>query len=60
MYDLITALGLMLVLEGIVYGAFPSIARQIGEFLRTAPDDVLRISGIGSALLGLGIVWLVR
>ena len=60
MGDFLTALGLMLVFEGIVYGAFPHFARQIGQFLLTASDDVLRLAGITSAILGVGLVWFVR
>ncbi|MEL6435214.1 MAG: DUF2065 domain-containing protein [Pseudomonadota bacterium] len=60
MSDFVTALGIMLVFEGIIYGAFPHLARQIGQFLLTAPDDVLRIGGLASAILGVGLVWLVR
>ncbi|MEO0544080.1 MAG: DUF2065 domain-containing protein [Pseudomonadota bacterium] len=60
MGDFLTAFGLMLVFEGIVYGAFPQLARQIGHFLLTASDDVLRIGGICSAIFGVGVIWLVR
>lgn len=58
--DLVTALGLFLVIEGIIYGAFPSLGRKVGEFLRTAPEDLLRITGLVSAALGLGVVWIAR
>ncbi len=60
MADLVTALGLVLVIEGIIYGAFPHLGRRIGEFLRTASDDLLRITGLVSAAAGLGVVWLAR
>lgn len=60
MADLVTALGLVLVIEGIVYGAFPHLGHKVGEFLRTAPDDQLRVAGLVSAAIGLGIVWLAR
>lgn len=60
MADLVTALGLVLVIEGIIYGAFPQLGRQIGEFLRNAPADLLRNAGLASAAVGLGIVWLAR
>lgn len=60
MADLVTALGLVLVIEGIVYGAFPFLGRQIGEFLRTASDDLLRMAGLVSAAIGLAIVWFAR
>ena len=60
MADLVTALGLVLVIEGIVYGAFPQLGRRVGEFLRTASDDLLRMAGLVSAGVGLGVVWLAR
>jgi len=60
MTDLVTALGLVLVIEGIVYGAFPQLGRRVGEFLRTASADQLRVAGLVSAAIGLGIVWLAR
>ena len=50
----------MLVFEGIIYGAFPHFARQIGQFLLTADDDVLRIGGLAGAAVGVGLVWIVR
>ena len=60
MTDFLTALGLLLVFEGAIYGAFPHVARQIGQLLLTASDDLLRTAGLCSALLGILIVWLVR
>ncbi len=60
MSDLVTAFGLFLVIEGIIYGAFPSLGRMVGEFLRTAPEDTLRITGLASAAIGLGVVWIAR
>lgn len=60
MSDLITALGLVLVIEGIAYGAFPFLGRRIGQFLLTASDDLLRMAGLLSAAIGLGIVWFAR
>ena len=60
MADLVTALGLVLVIEGIIYGAFPALGRRIGEFLRAAPEDMLRMAGLASAAIGLGIVWFGR
>lgn len=60
MHDLVTALGLVLVIEGVIYGAFPSLGSKIGEMLRTTPEDQIRITGLLSAAIGLVIVWLVR
>lgn len=60
MSEFLTALGLVLILEGLVYGAFPALGRKLGEFLLTTPEEVLRLIGLGSAGAGLVIIWLVR
>jgi uncharacterized protein YjeT (DUF2065 family) len=58
--DLLTAIGLVLILEGLLYGAFPSIGKRLGEMLQTTPEETLRVIGIGSAMAGLIIIWFVR
>jgi len=58
--DLIVALGLVLVIEGIIYGGLPHMAKRLAAEVLTIPDSTLRIAGIGAALLGLVIVWAVR
>lgn len=60
MSDLIVALGLVLVIEGIIYGGLPHMAKRLAAEVLTIPDSTLRIAGIGAALLGLVIVWAVR
>jgi len=60
MSDFIVALGLFFTLEGLVLAAFPGGAKHMMKSVLTTPDNALRIAGIGSALLGLFIVWLVR
>ena len=60
MSDFIVALGLVLVIEGVLFAAFPTAAkRSIAQALET-PDGSLRILGIVSAVLGLAVVWIVR
>ncbi len=60
MKDFLAAIGLFLVIEGILFAAFPTgIKRAMTVALETA-EGRLRISGIVSALIGIGIVWLVR
>lgn len=60
MSDLIVALGLVLVIEGIIYGGLPQVAKRLAAEVLTIPDSTLRIAGIGAAILGLVIVWAVR
>lgn len=54
----LTAIGLVLVIEGLLYGAFPSLAKKMAEMLRETPEETVRMTGLGAALLGLFIVWL--
>lgn len=58
--DLGTALGLVLVIEGLVLALFPERLMRMTVLLLQAPGDRLRWGGIGAALLGLLVVWLVR
>lgn len=60
MNDFLTALGLLLVFEGVLYGGFPTLVRRMAEHLRIMPDSVLRISGLVAAAAGVALVWLVR
>ena len=60
MADLIVAIGLVLVIEGVLYGDFPDLARRLAAQVASMPDEALRFGGIGAALIGVVIVWLVR
>jgi uncharacterized protein YjeT (DUF2065 family) len=60
MGDLIAALGLVLVLEGLIYGAFPAFAKRLAAEVLTIPESALRIGGIAAMAAGVVIVWLVR
>ena len=60
MSDLVAAIGLVLVVEGLLYALAPSLARRITEEVRRVGDDTLRTSGVVAVGLGVVIVWLVR
>ncbi|MBV8792857.1 MAG: DUF2065 domain-containing protein [Pseudolabrys sp.] len=60
MTDFLAALGLVFVIEGLMFAAFPESAKKAIAAVLETPDMSLRIIGIGSALLGLVLVWLVR
>jgi uncharacterized protein YjeT (DUF2065 family) len=58
--DLVTALGLVLVIEGLLLALFPeALKRMVAEIL-ARPTQTLRLGGVVSAALGVVIVWLVR
>lgn len=60
MSDLVVALGLVLVIEGLVYAAFPSGMKQAIAQALLLPEGVLRMAGLIAASIGLLIVWFVR
>jgi uncharacterized protein YjeT (DUF2065 family) len=60
MSDFLVAVGLVFVLEGIVFAGFPDMAKRAMESAVQMPDQVLRIVGLVSAVIGLAMVWIIR
>jgi uncharacterized protein YjeT (DUF2065 family) len=60
MTDFLAALGLVFVIEGLIFAAFPEAAKRAMKSVLETPDLSLRLIGIGSAIVGLLMVWLVR
>jgi uncharacterized protein len=60
MSDFLTAVGLLFVFEGLIYGGVPGAAKSMAVQVLQLPESVLRWIGFASMLLGVGIVWLVR
>jgi hypothetical protein len=52
--------GLILALEGGLYAAFPAGMKRMMAVMIQQPDDALRLSGLGAATFGVGIIWLVK
>jgi len=60
MTDLITALGLALAIEGILYALFPDAMRKMMAQILSQPQTTIRTAGLLAAAVGVVIVWLVR
>jgi len=60
MSDFLAALGLVFVLEGLVFVALPGAAKQAMVSALATPDATLRAVGVIFAVIGVVIVWLVR
>lgn len=60
MSDFLAALGLVFVIEGLVFAALPAQAKRAMMSVLDTPEPTLRAIGLGSALIGLALVWLVR
>ncbi len=60
MTDFVAALGLLLVIEGVVYALFPNAMQQMLADILSRPPQLLRTGGLIAACVGVGIVWLAR
>ena len=60
MSDLLVAVGLVLVIEGLLWALYPSFGRKMLETLSDMPEQTLRMSGMTAIAIGVVIVWLVR
>ena len=58
MSDFLAAI--VLVVEGLVDGGFPGVAKKLATEVLGMPENVLRIAGLASIAVGVGVVWLVR
>ena len=57
---LITAFGLFLIIEGLLYALFPNTMKSmIGKMLNSS-NETLKWTGIISAVIGLIIIWLFK
>lgn len=57
---LFLALGLVLIVEGLVYALAPSLVEQLLEALRALPIESRRMLGLGSLAFGLVLVWCAK
>jgi uncharacterized protein len=58
MRDLVTALGLVLVIEGVLYALFPEGMKRAAA--RATAIQALRLAGLAAVCLGVTLVWLTR
>jgi uncharacterized protein YjeT (DUF2065 family) len=60
MGDFLAAFGLVFVIEGLIFAAFPGHAKRAMVSVLETPEHLLRLIGLGSALVGVVLVALVR
>jgi uncharacterized protein YjeT (DUF2065 family) len=58
--ELITAIALILVIEGGLYALFPEGMRKMAMQVDKVSPSLLRSAGLLAATVGVGIVWLMR
>ena len=60
MTEFIVAIGLVLVIEGLLFAAFPRAAKRLAASAIESPESSLRVAGIASAVLGIVVIWFMR
>ena len=60
MIDLATAVGLVLVLEGLLWAVLPGAMKRAAELALGLADEQLRLGGLAAVAVGVLLVWLVR
>ena len=58
--ELLVGLGMMLVLEGLLYAGFPNLVKRMAEAAIRMPDASLRNFGVIAMIIGIALIWLVR
>lgn len=60
MSDFLAAIGLVLLLEGVAYAAFPDFMRRAAAEISRADPDLMRLIGLIAAMSGLVTLWVAR
>jgi uncharacterized protein len=60
MSQLFVALGLVFVVEGLFFAAFPGPARRSAVAILETPEQALRVIGVISAAIGVFVIWMTR
>ena len=60
MQDLITAIGLAIAIEGMLYALFPDAMRKMIVQVLQMPTTWVRSAGLAAAVLGVAVTWLAR
>ena len=58
--DFLTAIGLVLVIEGALYALMPGLMKRMMVDIQSVPAGVMRAAGLAAVVAGLGLVWLIR
>ncbi|ACI99375.1 DUF2065 domain-containing protein [Rhodospirillum centenum] len=60
MTDLMTALALVFVIEGLLYAIAPDGMKEMAAIALETPAGYLRLAGLVAMTVGVGIVWVIR
>ncbi|WP_101065396.1 DUF2065 domain-containing protein [Roseovarius salinarum] len=60
MATLFLAIGLVLIVEGLVYALAPSLVEQMLEAMRSMPEESRRLLGLAALAIGVLLVWAAK
>lgn len=60
MSDLLVGIGLVLVIEGLLWAMAPGMAMRMLEAAAQSRETALRVAGLIAMIVGVAIVWFVR
>ena len=60
MNDLVVGVGLVLVIEGLLWALFPHFATRLLEFAAESSESGLRMGGAAAVAGGVLTIWLIR
>ena len=60
MSDIVVAIGLVMVIEGLLWAAAPHLGLKLLEAAAEMPEHALRTAGAAAIAAGFVLVWLVR
>ena len=60
MKELIVAVGLLFVIEGLLYTIFPTQMKNMLNQIKDLPISKLRVGGLVFAIIGFIIVWFLK
>ncbi|MBN9601953.1 MAG: DUF2065 domain-containing protein [Afipia felis] len=60
MKELLIGFGVLCVIEGLTFAAFPQAMRRAMEAALEHSENLLRITGLSVAVAGLLLIWLMR
>ena len=55
-----TAVGLVFVIEGLLYAFVPRHLKAVMALMQSTPEDSLRMGGLIATAAGVALVWLAR
>jgi len=60
MTDFLIGFGVLCVIEGLTFAAFPQAMRRAMEAALEHSENLLRVTGLAVAASGLVLIWLIR